>query len=224
MHSVITDFWGGGRGRGTQMAVISLDCTNVMFSRSCCITTSNFIMINGKMCKKINPVDFGFSRPFDSQPRWRPLKALYHISGVWLKSWCVGSSLRLEHRLVGLVVKASTSIAADLGFESCLCWDFSRSSHTSDSTDLKISTPVATLPGTWCYRVSAGTGWPGVSILWLEERLPCQAPGVIGSVLGLVGLVSVYCDWRSQQILMCNFCCQCGSTYICLSRSVPEIL
>ena len=35
-------------------------------------------------------------------------------------------------------------------------------SHTSD---LKIGTPVATLPGTWHYRVSAGTGQPGVSIL-----------------------------------------------------------
>ena len=32
--------------------------------------------------------------------------------------------------------------------------DFSRSSHT---TDLKLNTPVATLPGTWCYRVGAGT-------------------------------------------------------------------
>ena len=27
------------------------------------------------------------------------------------------------------------------------------------------------------------------------QWLPCQAPGVIGSVLGLVGQVSVYCDW-----------------------------
>ena len=27
------------------------------------------------------------------------------------------------------------------------------------------------------------------------QWLPCQAPGVIGSVLGLVGLASVYCDW-----------------------------
>ena len=27
------------------------------------------------------------------------------------------------------------------------------------------------------------------------QLLPCQAPGVIGSVLGLVGPVSVYCDW-----------------------------
>ena len=39
-------------------------------------------------------------------------------------------------------------------------------SHTSD---LKISTPVATLPGAWHYRISAGTGWPSVSTLWLGE-------------------------------------------------------
>ena len=28
---------------------------------------------------------------------------------------------------------------------------------------------MATLPGAWLYKVSAGTGWPGVSILWLGE-------------------------------------------------------
>ena len=39
---------------------------------------------------------------------------------------------------------------------------FSESSHTSD---LKIGTPVATLPGAWRYRVNTGTGWHGVSIL-----------------------------------------------------------
>ena len=39
---------------------------------------------------------------------------------------------------------------------------FSGSTHTSD---LKIGTPVDTLPGAWHYRVSAGTGRPGVSIL-----------------------------------------------------------
>ena len=27
------------------------------------------------------------------------------------------------------------------------------------------------------------------------QWLPCQAPGVIGSAVGLVGPVSVYCDW-----------------------------
>ena len=50
---------------------------------------------------------------------------------------------------------------------------FSGSSHTSD---LKIGTPVATLPGAWRYRVSTGTGRPGVSILWLGEveRLICN--------------------------------------------------
>ena len=32
-----------------------------------------------------------------------------------------------------------------------------------------IGTPVATLPGTWHYRVSVWTGWPRVSILWLGE-------------------------------------------------------
>ena len=37
-----------------------------------------------------------------------------------------------------------------------------QSGHTSD---LKMGATVATLPGTWRYRVSAWTGWPGVSIL-----------------------------------------------------------
>ena len=44
--------------------------------------------------------------------------------------------------------------------------DFSRSSHTRD---LKIDTPVATLPSVKQYRISPGTGWPGVSILGLGE-------------------------------------------------------
>ena len=55
------------------------------------------------------------------------------------------------------MVKASASRAEGPGF-----LDFSVSSHTSD---LKIGNPVASLPGAWCYRVSAGTGQSGVSIL-----------------------------------------------------------
>ena len=66
--------------------------------------------------------------------------------------------------LVGPVINASTARAEDLGIESRLHWDFSGSSHTSD---IKNGTLVA---------------------------IPCQAPGVIGSALGLVGPVSVYCD------------------------------
>ena len=70
--------------------------------------------------------------------------------------------LIIYDRLVGLVVKAPAPGAKDLGFESRLHQDFSGSSHASD---LKIGTPVATLPGAWRHRVSTGTGRPGVSIL-----------------------------------------------------------
>ena len=50
----------------------------------------------------------------------------------------------LPHRFAGLVVQASASGAEDPGFKSRLQQDFSGSSHTSD---LKIGTSVATLPG-----------------------------------------------------------------------------
>ena len=80
-------------------------------------------------------------------------------------SWTI-FSFSLSNRLSGLVVKASTSGAEDPGFESRLRRDFSGSSHTSD---LKIGTPVTTLPGAWHCRVSAGTGRPSVSILSLGE-------------------------------------------------------
>ena len=77
------------------------------------------------------------------------------------------NSLCLD-RLIGLVVKASASRAEDPIPGSNPAWDgfFTGSSHTSD---LNVGTPGATLPGAWCYRVSAGTGRPGVSILWLGE-------------------------------------------------------
>ena len=71
-----------------------------------------------------------------------------------------------QNRLVGLVVKAPAPKAEDLGFESYLRRDFSGSNRTSD---LKIGSPVATLPGAWRYRVSGETGRSGVSILWLSE-------------------------------------------------------
>ena len=70
--------------------------------------------------------------------------------------------LIIINRLIGLVVKASASGAEDPEFESRLRRDFSWLSHTSE---LKIGTPVAALPGAWRYRVSSGTGRPGVSIL-----------------------------------------------------------
>ena len=69
--------------------------------------------------------------------------------------------------LIGLVVEASASGAEDPCFDSCLHrGDFSGSCHASD---LKIGIPMATLPGAWPYRVSAWTGWPGVSMPWWGE-------------------------------------------------------
>ena len=66
---------------------------------------------------------------------------------------------RTIHRLVGQVVKAPAPRAKGPEFESHLRRDF------SGSSDLEIGTPVATLPGAWCYRVSAGTGRLSVSML-----------------------------------------------------------
>ena len=105
---------------------------------------------------------FGQIRPWDELAYCRDVK---QASNQLSRGW---------YRLVGLVVKASASRAEDPRFESRLRWDFfGVESHISD---LKIGTPVATLPGAWHYRVSAGTGQPGVSILWLGEveRLICN--------------------------------------------------
>ena len=53
---------------------------------------------------------------------------------------------------------------------------------------------MVTLPDVWCYRISAETGWPGDSIPWLDEKAKFDA-----------------------QLLS-----QCGSTYTCGSRFIPE--
>ena len=65
-------------------------------------------------------------------------------------------------RLVGLVVRRPPRERKTPGSNPACAGIFSGSSHTSD---FEIGTTVATLPGTWHYRVSAGTGRPGVSIL-----------------------------------------------------------
>ena len=65
-------------------------------------------------------------------------------------------------RLVGLVVRRPPRERKIPGSNPACDGIFSGSSHTSD---FKIGIPVASLPGAWLYRVSAGTGRPGVSIL-----------------------------------------------------------
>ena len=80
---------------------------------------------------------------------------LYHFSTMIIFLPCV------SYRLVRLVVRRPPRERKVLGSNPACAGIFSGSSHTSD---LKIGTPVATLPGAWRYRVSAGTGRPGVSI------------------------------------------------------------
>ena len=82
-------------------------------------------------------------------------------------------SLPWIHRLVSLVARRPPWERKIPGSNPACAGIFSGSSHTSD---FKIGTPVATLPGAWRYRVSTGTGRPGVSILWLGEveRLICN--------------------------------------------------
>ena len=70
--------------------------------------------------------------------------------------------LLVDHRIVGLVVRRPPRERKIPGWNPAGGGIFSGSSHASD---FKIGTPVATLPGAWCYRVSGGTGRPGVSIL-----------------------------------------------------------
>ena len=70
-------------------------------------------------------------------------------------------------RLVGLVLSLCARLESGRSLVRILFAPgfFSGSSHASD---LKIGTPVA-LPGAWRYRARAGTGRPGVSLLWLGE-------------------------------------------------------
>ena len=72
----------------------------------------------------------------------------------------------IRHRLVGLEVKASASGAEDPGFESGLRRDFSgvESYHWLKNWHSSGYPAIA-----WHYKVSAGTGRAGVSILWLGE-------------------------------------------------------
>ena len=90
------------------------------------------------------------------------------------------------------MLKAPASRAEDPRFESRMCRDFS---GVELYQWFNIGTPVATLPGAWRYRVSDGTGRPGVSILWLGE----------------------------MESWICSFYLSVAARKNCPSRSVPEI-
>ena len=80
--------------------------------------------------------------------------------------WMIKAGLFLRTASLACWLRRPLRERKILGCNPACTGIFPGSSHTSD---LKLGTPVATLPGAWGYRVSAGTGWPRVSILWLGE-------------------------------------------------------
>ena len=72
---------------------------------------------------------------------------------------------------------------------------------------------MATLQGTWRYRVSTGTGWPSVSILWLGvvESLICHFYFSMAA-----HKIEQICPWDTQA------CCW-DSKQATNKQTVPEI-
>ena len=77
--------------------------------------------------------------------------------------------------------------------------------HTPGEVEIQRVSPVT--DGVWGQRpqrpvnVSIVLGVPcpeGGGVRVTLQWTPCQVPGIIGSALGQVGLVSVYCDWARK--------------------------
>ena len=73
---------------------------------------------------------------------------------------------------------------------------------------VKASSSRAENPG---FESRLRRDFSGLSHTSDSSELPCQEPGIIGSVLGLVGPVSVYCDWVRRKFDL-QLLSQCGST------------
>ena len=127
------------------------------------------------------------------------LGSFLHLNVVWTFSSML-SVLSLwfstwVNRLVGLVVKASASRTTDAVF-----WF-----------------PLSLGGG----GIFQGQVIP-VSYKLALKWLPFQAPGVIGSALGLVGSVSVHCAWVRQSLISNIYLSVAAHTFF-FSISVPEV-
>ena len=125
-------------------------------------------------CNALPPSSRRLELPSDEEEEeedYHFLGAMYdwtRESRVWPNvSWSGNGHLSSRpHRLVGLVVRRPPPERKIPGSNPAFTRNFSGSGHTSDS---KIGITVTTLPSAWRYRVSAGTGRPCISILWLGE-------------------------------------------------------
>ena len=104
----------------------------------------------------LNPLAFSHVHPV------LPLSVCLSVSVCLSLSFPPPPPSPLLYHLVGLVVRRPPRERKIPGSNPACAGIFLGSSHTND---FKIGTPVATLPGAWRYRVSTGTGRPGVSIL-----------------------------------------------------------
>ena len=98
----------------------------------------------------------------------------YACLRYWLLGLVTACSGSTDHP-DGLVLRVSTSRAADPGLIPSFCADLF---------------PGWVIPVTW-----------KSTLLWL----PCQAPRFNGSVVGLVGPVSIYYDWVRWQVKFLTF-------------------
>ena len=107
------------------------------------------------LSKLIMPAILSQSVSAENNWNWR------NVARAWSRR-----PLPIKKRLVGLVIRRPPREWKIPVSNPACARIFSGSSHIDDS---KTGTPVATLPGAWRSRVSAGTSRPGVSILWLGE-------------------------------------------------------
>ena len=147
---------------------ITRDLRRTSLSRHWCLCSLVFALSHISTTGKLEGYEESTSRRQVLQ------KDAFHL-GLFTCLELLLTSLLTSNRLVGLVVRRPPRERKIPGSNPACAGIFPGSSHTSD---LKIGTPVATLPGAWRYRVSTGTGGPGVRILWLGEMESLVCPSI----------------------------------------------
>ena len=101
---------------------------------------------------------------------------------------------------------------------------------------------MLTLPGTWYCRFSAGTGWSGVSKLWLDEKVSLISNCCLSVVACTTVIADLWntlaCCWDVKQsttttsmhnsILFFHFCCHGSSAFFfffffCMGNSLMHM-
>ena len=90
-----------------------------------------------------------------------------------------GNAFRIDSQVINLLDARQYKVNSGTGWPSVITMCLGIiASLIYNFCDLKIGTPVATLPGPWQYSSNAGTGQPGVSILWLGRQKVWSAASI----------------------------------------------